>query len=219
MSRTLLLNTKQVELMCNDFTLFELWLSTQNYDILIIETNEIFLKNKVIQLPNKLVIDNLYIENSPLEYLPDDIHITHSLYATDSNLKIIPKELWLRRLFANNTSIIEIPNSLMVSEILSIANTKISKLPTKLKLECLDISNTLISEIPKSCIITQELRINNTLITQLPNNLNLSILDIRNTNINSLPKNISILDVFYSNGQFNIDYLSKRLPNTKHIYP
>jgi len=75
--------------------------------------------------------DNLYLNNSNIKKLPNDLHVDGSLYLKDTNITELPNKLYVNGYFyIRETSIEELPNDLHVVGSLDLDDCKkLTKLP------------------------------------------------------------------------------------------
>jgi hypothetical protein len=129
---TLKLSNEYIQMMITDYSLFELWLNTQIYDQINIDRLELIkpsIRTKLKKLPNKIAIDTLFIHDTQIEYLPNDIIIDYNLYASNSKLKELPNNLKLHDLSVRRTPITYLPEDLIVTNKLNISFTNIKQIP------------------------------------------------------------------------------------------
>ena len=129
---TLKLSNEYIQMMITDYSLFELWLCTQTYDNINIDKLSLIkesTRRKLTKLPNSVIVSTLYVHETKLEYLPNDIIINYGLYASNSQLKSLPNNLKLHDLSIRGTQITYLPEDLIVTNKLNISFTNIKQIP------------------------------------------------------------------------------------------
>ncbi len=138
---------------------------------------------------------SLYLNNTPITSLPDNLTVGGSLYLRNTQITSLPDNLSVGgNLDLSNTPITSLPDNLTVGGSLYLSNTQITSLPDNLTVEgWLDLNNTPITSLPDNLSVGRNLNLSNTQITSLPDNLTVGGgLDLSNTQITSLPDNLTI---------------------------
>ena len=159
--------------------------------------------------------ESLFLSNTQITSLPDDLNIKGSLYLNLTSITSLPNNLHVHRdLDISNTTINSLPNDLIVGGILYCLDTPIKSLPDKLKVGGgINLSGSEIISLPDNLIVNRYLDLSNTHISSLPNNLVVKeYLDICNTSISSLPDNLIV------HGSINLSRTPiKILPNNLQV--
>ena len=162
--------------------------------------NEVFIKDGKVTVGGYL-----YLRNTNITKLPDNLTVGGGLDLSDTNIT-------------------KLPDNLTVGGWLCLNNTNITKLPDNLTVGgWLDLRNTNITELPDNLTVGGGLDLNNTNITKLPDNLTVGgWLDLRNTNITELPDNLMVDGTIHRYNGDNISSVKKVLKGynkeLKYIY-
>ncbi len=138
---------------------------------------------------------SLYLSNTQITSLPDNLSVGGSLYLNNTPITSLPDNLTVGGgLYLSNTPITTLPDNLTVGGDLNLSNTKITSLPDNISVGgSLYLSNTPITSLPDNLTVGGWLDLNNTKITSLPDNLTVEgNLDLNNTQITSLPPSLKV---------------------------
>ena len=157
------------------------------------------LDNVTIQsLPDNLtkVGGDLYLINSKVTKLPENIRIDGSLFLNNSLVTEMPENIFIGYgLSMDNTSISKLPNSITELKYLNMNGSKVTELPPNLKTIHGDLSAeyTPLIKLPDNLYIGGRLYITGTPIQRLPDNLTVGY-DIRanRTRLSELPRNLVV---------------------------
>ncbi len=116
---------------------------------------------------------SLYLSNTPITSLPDNLTVGGSLYLSNTPITSLPDNLtvggWL---YLSNTPIASLPDNLTVGGSLDLRDTQITSLPDNLTVGgWLDLSGTPITSLPDNLTAGGWLDLSGTPITSLPDNL------------------------------------------------
>ena len=129
--------------------------------------------------------DDLDLSNSPIERLPDNLkRIGGNLWLFNTQITSLPDDLRVGGgLYLYNTPITSLPNNLHVGGSLTLSYTKITSLPNNLHVGgYLDLRHTPITSLPNNLRVDGSLYLENTQITSLSDNLHVGgSLWLRNT--------------------------------------
>ena len=140
--------------------------------------------------------DDLYLNNTPIQSLPDNLKVYGDLYLNNTPIKSLPDNLKVGgSLFLNDTlGIKSLPDNLKVGRGLYLHNSDIQSLPDNLEVvKSLNLSYTPIQSLPDNLKVGGNLYLNSSEIQSLPENLKVGgDLDLQGTKIKSLPENLKV---------------------------
>ena len=151
-----------------------------------------------IEQLNKMMEENngnLYLINSDITKLPDNLKVKGSLNLSNTPITKLPNSLEVNGCIdLSHTSITYLPNDLKVNGSFYLSYTLIDKLPDNLKVKGnLELSHTPITKLPDNLEVEGFLYLDNTKITKLPENLTIRAnLYLTNTPIAELPDNLTV---------------------------
>lgn len=125
--------------------------------------------DKLTHIPSNLKVGSLFIINSKLTSLPDNISIANSLEIHQTPLKTLPANLTVPgNLKMSFVDLKELPRVNVGGDI-SIHNSRIEKLPNGLKVDGdLDIEGNTIKHLPDDLVVKGDLNLLNTWVDTIP---------------------------------------------------
>ena len=138
---------------------------------------------------------SLYLENTAITALPENLTVGGSFDLRDTGITSLPDNLTVGGyLDLEGTSITSLPENLTVGGNLYLRGTSITSLPDNLTVGgSLDLRDTAITALPENLTVGGSLDLENTAITSLPDNLTVGgYLDLEGTSITSLPDNLTV---------------------------
>jgi hypothetical protein len=135
---------------------------------------------KVFPSQFKEIHGDLDIAKTRIKYLPNNLKIYGTLWATQSALIELPENLYVDKyLYLEDTVVSVWPKGIVVGECLELSECAIESLPDGLHVNGqLDISRTSIKELPKDLIVNRSLTITDGSIEKLPSFLNVGSLHL-----------------------------------------
>lgn len=138
---------------------------------------------------------NLYLLDTPITCLPDNLTVPGNLCLIGTPIKTLPNNLTVgSELNLISTPITALPDNLTIGGGLDLRGTPITSLPDKLKIGgTLNLFGSLVTSLPDNLTIPGSLILGGTPIKTLPDNLTVGgDLDLRGTQITSLPDNLIV---------------------------
>lgn len=170
--------------------------TTSNFDLkdinYVSNVKAYFLNLRNVKAINNIHADTLFISNSPIKVIPDNVKFS-ALTLRNCSIEKLPSNLrTLRSLSLFETNINKLPENLSVIQngLYIHKNTPITTL-SNLKVSNLTIVNEHIKEI-KDTLITNYMHIHSNSITALPENINGTIATIMSKSIQTLPKGMKV---------------------------
>ena len=141
-----------------DFSLNGLNINKVPNNLVLVNDNLDLDNTQVNKLPDNLIVNGwLGLSNTPITKLPKNLTVKYDLDLEKTNITEIPKDLDISgSLFAPESKIVKLPDDFYIQKYsyLNISKTPISKLPKNLHVGNLVISETNITELPNDLIIT-----------------------------------------------------------------
>ena len=108
---------------------------------------------------DELTFNKLYLKNSKIKKLPDNLRIEGSLHLQYSEIEVLPKNLYVRDdINLYMSKIKTLPSDMYVGQSLHCHNSTLESLPDNLTINgSLDISETNIKKLPKNLRVKRKL--------------------------------------------------------------
>jgi hypothetical protein len=125
---------------------------------------------KVFPSQFKVINGDLSIDKTRIKYLPDNLKVCGTFWASDSSLVELPENLHVSNYLQLEGSVIsEWPKGLVADECIDMARCPLETLPDGLHVNGqLDIGGTNIKQLPKDLIVNRTLRITDGSVEKLP---------------------------------------------------
>ncbi len=157
--------------------------------------------SNITDIRNLNVTEYLDLSYTPLEYLPQKMHLDRLFLRQCTKLKNLPTDLNVKWLDIGQTSISKLPIQHFEC-ILMVFNTGIKKFPNGLTFNQLEAQGSKLQELPAN-LKAQKINISKSNVQNLPSNLSVETLIINDTKIKTLPLDLKAKEVHAKRTQIN----------------